>query len=194
MPRSRGGRRGIDHHNAAATQSAPENAADPAAAAREICLRLLTARPRSRAELQTALRRRGVPDEVSEQVLDRLDDVGLVDDPAFAEAFVHSQHAYRGLGRRALSAELRRRGVTGDVARDAVAAVDRDAEEARARELVRRRLASSTAPDEATMLRRLVAMLARKGYPEGLSFRVVRDELRIRGHDAAGLDEARTFD
>ncbi|MDQ2790879.1 MAG: recombination regulator RecX, partial [Actinomycetota bacterium] len=58
----------------------------PAAEAQGICLRLLTARPRSRAELADALRRRGIPEEVGEPVLDRLSQVGLVDDVAFAES------------------------------------------------------------------------------------------------------------
>ncbi|MGH4007238.1 MAG: regulatory protein RecX [Pseudonocardiaceae bacterium] len=149
----------------------------PAAQAQGICLRLLTARPRSRAELADALRRRGVPEEVGEPVLDRLGEVGLVDDAAFAESAVHSGHQHRGLGRWALSTELRRRGVPDDIAREAVAAVDPEQEEQRARELVRRKLRSNTARDPSTLARRLAGMLARKGYSEGLALRVVRDEL-----------------
>jgi regulatory protein len=150
---------------------------DTAAAARVICLRLLTAQPRSRAELAAALQRKGIPEDISETMLDRLDDVGLVDDAAVAEAAVHSGHTYRGLGRRALGAELRRRGVPEEIARDAVAAIEPQDEERRARELVQRKLSSTTAPDEA-VVRRMVGMLARKGYPEGLAFRVVRGEVR----------------
>lgn len=155
----------------------PDETTDPAMQARGICLRLLTARSRSRAELAEALRRRGIPEDVGESVLDRLGEVGLVDDAAFAESAVHSGHSYRGLGRRALNAELRRRGVPDDVAREAVAAVQPEDEEQRARELVRRKLRSTTARDPGTVARRLVAMLARKGYSEGLAWRVVRDEL-----------------
>ena len=162
---------------------------DPPAAAREICLRLLTVRPRTRAELAAVLHRRGIPDDAAEQVLDRLDEVGLVNDSAFAETFVRSGHAHRGLGPRALTAELRRRGVTAAVAREAVSTVGREDEEQRARELVRRRLRGSTPREETTLVRRLVSMLARKGYPEGLSYHVVRDELRRGGVDAAALDE-----
>lgn len=150
---------------------------DPAMQARGICLKLLAARPRSRAELAAALRRRGIPEHVGESVLDRLGEVGLVDDAAFAETAVHSGHAYRGLGRRALSAELRRRGVPDDVAREAVGAVQPEDEEQRARELVRRKLRTTTARDPGTVARRLAGMLARKGYSEGLAWRVVRDEL-----------------
>lgn len=169
-----------------------EAPSDPPAAAREICLRLLTVRPRTRAELAAALHHRAIPDDAAEQVLDRLDEVGLVNDAAFAETFVRSRHAHHGLGPRALTAELRHRGVTAAVAREAVSAVDREDEEQRARELVRRRLRGSTPREATTLVRRLVSMLARKGYPEGLSYHVVRDELRRGGVDAAALDEITT--
>jgi regulatory protein len=157
---------------------------DPVARARAICLKLLTARPRSRAELAEALGKRDIPAEIAESVLTRLAETGLVDDAAFAETAVHSGHTYRGLGRRALSAELRRKGVADEVASEAVAAVAPEDEERRARELVRRRLRTTStvvgagvAADDAKLARRLAAMLARKGYSAGLAWRVVRDEL-----------------
>jgi regulatory protein len=148
---------------------------------------LLTARPRSRAELAAALRRRGIPEEVGEPVLDRLSDVGLVDDAAFAESAVHSGHRHRGLGRRALRTELRRRGVPGEIADQAVAEVGPEDEEQRARELVRCKLRTSTVHDVSTVARKLGGMLARKGYSEGLAWRVVRDELGLDDW-AAGVE------
>jgi regulatory protein len=151
---------------------------DPAAQAQGICLRLLTARPCSRAELADALRRRGISEEIGEPVLDRLSEVGLVNDAAFAESVVHSGRSHRGLGRRALSTELRRRGVPDEVAREAVSTVRIEDEEQRARELVRRKLRSNTVRDVSTV-RRLAGMLARKGYSEGLALRVVSDELGL---------------
>lgn len=149
----------------------------PAAEAQGICLRLLTARQRSRAELADALRGRGIPEEVSEPVLDRLTEVGLVDDAVFAESAVYAAHRHRGLGRRALSTELRRRGVPDEIVREAVATVQPEDEELRARELVRRRLRTSTVREASTLARKLGGMLARKGYSEGLARRVVCDEL-----------------
>lgn len=152
-------------------------AMSPAAEAQGICLRLLTARPHSRAELTDALRRHGIPEEVGEPVLDRLSEVGLVDDAAFAESSVYSGHHYRGLGRRALSAGLRRRGVPDEIVREAVATVRPEDEEQRARELVRHKLRTGTVRDASTLARKLGGMLARKGYSEGLTWRVVREEL-----------------
>src|SRR5690606_7567137 len=87
---------------------------DPEAAAREICLRLLSASPRTRAQLADALRRKDIPDDVAERVLGRFTDVGLIDDEAFAQAWVQSRHTGRGLARRALAQELRHRGVADD--------------------------------------------------------------------------------
>lgn len=154
---------------------------DPEAKARGICLRLLTSAPRTRAQLAQALRQRGVDDDVAEGVLGRFSEVGLIDDAAFAEAWVDSRHAGRGLGRKALAAELRRRGVDDDTVRDAVEELSPDQEEDTARRLARRKLAASRKQDSTARARRALAMLARKGYSAGLAYRVVREELEAEG-------------
>jgi regulatory protein len=157
--------------------------ADPHAVARTICLRLLTVRARTRAELATALAKKGVPDDVAADVLDRFSELRFIDDEAFAAAWVQSRHAGRGLGRRALTHELRKRGVADDVAKQAVAQLDEGDEMARARELVRRRLAGMAGVPAAAKLRRLTGMLARKGYSGGVALTVVREAI-------AGADDA----
>jgi regulatory protein len=134
------------------------------------------------------LLRKEIEEDVADQVLSRLDEVGLVDDAAFAELWVHTRHMNQGLGRRALAMELRRKGVSDDVVAEAVATVDADAEEERARQLVRKRLRSLPGADESARVRKLVGMLARRGYSEGLAFRVVRDELRTAGEESDLLD------
>src|SRR5215475_597615 len=93
---------------------------DPEARARQICLRLLTAAPRTRAELAQAMDRDGVPDEAAEAILVRFADVGLIDDAAFARAWVESRHYSRGLSRRSLTAELKQRGVDSGEIHDAI--------------------------------------------------------------------------
>lgn len=157
--------------------------------ARDICYALLTARARSRQELHDALLRKGISVGAAEVVLGKFDRAGLIDDAQFAEMWVRSRHTYNGLGRRALAMELRRKGVADEVVAEAVAAVDNEAEEDRARELVRKRLRTLSGVDETTKIRRLVGALARKGYAEGLAYRVVRDELRDAGAEASALDE-----
>jgi regulatory protein len=151
---------------------------DPVAQAKEVCLRLLTVRARTRLELAQALGRKGFDDTVISQVLSRLGDVGLIDDAAFAESWVRSRHDFQGLSRRALAVELRRKGVADESVAEALATVDSDAEEERARQLVRKRLRGLGGADEAAKIRKLVGMLARKGYSEGLAYRVVKDEVR----------------
>ncbi|WP_207928703.1 regulatory protein RecX [Actinomadura sp. 6K520] len=163
--------------------------ADPEAAAREICLRMLSRSPRTRAQLADALRRKDVPDDVAERVLGRFTDVGLIDDEAFAKAWVQSRHTGRGLAKRALAHELRRRGVADDTVNDAVESLDTDREEATARALVARRLPSTRGVDPGKRMRRLVGMLARKGYPPGLSYRVVKEALAEEGTDLEDLSE-----
>jgi regulatory protein len=165
-----------------------ETTQDLAERARQICLRQLAVRPRTRAELATALRRGGIPDEVAGQVLDRYGEVGMIDDAAFARAWVSSRHHGRGLARRALAGELRQRGVAAETVGAALAELDADTEEATARALVARKLRTTTGEPEA-VFRRLVGMLARKGYPAGLAFRVVKEALAEQGAEAAEFAE-----
>lgn len=162
---------------------------DPVEQARNICLRLLTGTPRTRKQLADALRKREIPDEAAEEVLSRFEDVGLIDDAAFAGAWVESRHHGRGLARRALARELRTKGVAPSVIDDAVGQLDADQEEETARELVARKLRSTRGLDRDKRLRRLAGMLARKGYGEGMALRVVRQALEEEGEDTEGLDE-----
>ena len=162
---------------------------DQESVARAIALRLLTSSPRSRAQLAEAMARKDVPDEVAERVLDRFTEVGLIDDAEYARMVVRTRHAERGLSRRAIAVELRRRGIDDEVAGDALEQVDADDEEAAARTLVRRKLASTTGLDFQTRSRRTLAALGRRGYPPGLGARLVREELAALDPTAGDLDE-----
>jgi regulatory protein len=183
-----GGRRG--RHAAAsgfdapvpgsAASDAPD--ADPEEIARAIALRQLTMAARTRAQLAAAMARRGVPEDVAERVLDRLEEVRLVDDGEFARQWVQTRHTGRGLARRALSHELRQRGVDDDTRREAVEVIKDDDELEAARELVRRRWPGMRG-DGPARVRRLAGMLARKGYSAGVAYRAIRD---VTGEEGAG--------
>ncbi|MEV0323153.1 recombination regulator RecX [Streptomyces sp. NPDC050658] len=160
---------------------------DPAERARAICLRLLTGTPRTRKQLADALRKREIPEDVADEVLTRFEEVGLINDGAFAGAWVESRHHGRGLARRALAQELRTKGVDATLIEEAVGLLDSEQEEATARELVARKLRSTRGLDRDKRLRRLAGMLARKGYPEGLALRVVRQALEEEGEDTEDL-------
>lgn len=163
---------------------------DPVAQARQVCLRLLTLAPRTRAQLAGALRRRGIPDHAADEVLDRFTDVGLIDDAAFARAWVESRHYSRGLAGRALAAELKQRGVAATDIREAIdEQLAPDAEVSAARRLVERKLAATRGQPADQRTRRLAGMLARKGYPPGLAFRVIREALEAEGTHASLEDE-----
>jgi len=176
------------------THSRPQSISEPAGSAqpagpidpakreeqaRALCLRLLTARARTRSELEGQLARRGYPDEVSIAVLDRLTDVGLIDDADFAEQWVRTRRVNAGKGKRALAAELRTKGVDDEVIDGTLAGIDAGAERRRAEELVRVKLRRERldTEDDTKVLRRLVGMLARRGYSQSVAIDVVRTEL-----------------
>lgn len=161
---------------------------DPAARARAICLRLLTGMPRTRKQLADALKKHDIPEEAAEEVLSRFEEVGLIDDAAFAGAWVESRHHGRGLARRALARELRTKGVESAVIDEAVGQLQAEHEEETARELVARRLRATQGMDRDRRMRRLVGMLARKGYGQGVALRVVRQALEDEGEDVDGME------
>lgn len=169
--------------------------ADPESVARKILLDQLTGQARSRKELSDKLASRNVPDDVASRLLDRFEEVGLIDDEAFAGAWIASRRSVdsgggKGLARRALAHELRRKGIDDEVARTALDQIDPADEETAARVLVRKKLRSLSRVDDTTATRRLIGLLARKGYPSGLCYAVVRDELAAadRGVVAPDLD------
>ncbi len=169
------------------TDREPEPEPDPApeSVARTIALTALTTAPRTRAQLAGLMAKRDVPEPVATDVLDRFTEVGLIDDPEFARAWVDSRHAGRGLGRRVLREELRRRGVDPEVTAEALDQVSADDELEAARRLVRRKLQSLRGVDGQRRDRRLLGMLARRGHGSGVAWAAIRAETRT---DAVGSD------
>ena len=149
--------------------------ADAESVARAIVLRQLSMAPRSRSQLERKLRQRGCEDDVAAKVLDRMTEVGLVDDEAYAQMLVRSRQTDKGLARRALAHELRKQGIDPEIADEALGQVGAGDERLRAEQLVAKKLRSmrGLAPDVQT--RRLAAMLARKGYSGEVAWPIVRD-------------------
>ncbi|WP_230423916.1 recombination regulator RecX [Streptomyces radicis] len=188
-PRDRGG-----PSTSRADEGPPRTPRDPVERARAISLRLLTGTPRTRRQLADALRERDIPDEAIDTVLDRFEEVGLIDDAAFAAAWVESRHHGRGLAGRSLARELRTKGVAAPVIDEAVARLDPEREEETARALVERRLRATRGVEPVKRLRRLVGVLARKGYAEELAVRVVREALAAEAAEAPGTTDERWRD
>lgn len=153
---------------------AAEREKDPIGYAREIVLTQLTAMPRSRSQLADKLREKEVSEDVIDVVLDRMEDVGLVDDEAYAAMLVRSKLASRGLARRALRQELKRKGIDDDVATVALEQVDDDVEREQALVLARKKMVTMSRLDEPTQTRRVAGLLARKGYSGELVWSVIR--------------------
>jgi regulatory protein len=132
-------------------------------------MRYLAMRPRSRHELERRLRRSGATDDVVVQVLDRLAELGLADDLAFARWWQEQRDRHAPRGRRLLAAELRQRGVGPDVLAeldDEIAADDDTpiTEEDRARAALERHLRGRPLPVDPRALQRLGAFLVRRGF------------------------------
>jgi regulatory protein len=171
----RGGRAGGPVDTAVPPDDELDPPGDPESVARTICLRALTQRAQSRAELATKLSRRGIPDDVARAVLDRFTEVGLIDDDALADTFAVAAHRERGLSGRAVVTKLRQRGVAEPAVQAAVGQIDAESERAAARELVQRKLRSLQGVAPEVRARRLVNLLARRGYASGLAYQVVRE-------------------
>lgn len=150
---------------------------DPESVARAICLRLLSQRACTRAELAQALRRRGIPDEPAAAVLTRFAEVGLIDDELLAQNLALAEHRERGLAGRAVAAKLRKRGLPESAVEGALGLIDPDSEREAARRLVARKLRSVRGLPPETRTRRLMGVLARRGYPPTLAGEVVREAL-----------------
>lgn len=148
--------------------------------AREICLKRLDRRANTRSELAAALDSKGVPEQVREAVLDRLTEVGLVDDADFANRWIASRHGVRGLSRRAVAVELSRKGVDSQIIEDATSQITEADELDAATELAVNKLRAGRGVEEARLTRRVLGALARKGYGPQVcwaAIRAAREEL-----------------
>ncbi len=159
------------------------------AEAKAIVLRQLTAAPKSRRQLETKLAERDIPEDAAAAVLDRFEEVQLVDDAEFARMWVRSRSQGKSLARGALRRELSEKGIAPDLAAEALEQLSAEDELEAARALARRKLqASADLSDRAVrdkQTRRLVGMLARKGYSPSVGFRVA-GEVISEVRDARG--------
>lgn len=154
--------------------------------ARRIALDALSRTARTRGQLEALLERKGVAAEAAETVLDRFEEVGLVDDTGYAEAFVESRHRVRGQGSRAIAFELRRRGVADEVVAETVGSLGADQQFETACRVARGRLGRLSGLPAEVKVRRLAGLLARKGYSGDVAARAVRQVLDSAEAEAVG--------
>jgi regulatory protein len=153
-------------------------------------LRQLSNSAKSRRQLTRKLAERNIPEDVAEAVLDRFEEVRLVDDADFADSWVRSRAQNRKLARGALRRELAEKGIDDHIAAGALAQVSDEQEESAARELVQRKLRNVRGLEDRAerdkAVRRLASMLARKGYQPSQAFRIVGEILDAALEDPDG--------
>ena len=151
--------------------------ADPFSVARNIALRQLSMAPKSRLQLEQSLAKRKVDEFVAKSVLDRLTEVGLIDDLAYAGMFVRSRCLTKKVSRSVLKIELRQKGISDEFIAQALLEISDDDEYQMASELVIKKLRAMRNLDQEVIKRRLFGLLARKGYHAGIATRVIREQL-----------------
>jgi regulatory protein len=149
----------------------------------ERALGLLAVRQRSRRELECRLVQAGFEPDAVEVELGRLEQVGLIDDAAFAAAVVESRMGARGESRRAVGIKLQQAGVDRDVAQ---AALDEapEGEQDRADRLAQARATRVSGLDPAAGFARVSGFLMRRGYPPGVARQAARRALGLEGIEA----------
>ncbi|WP_241521754.1 regulatory protein RecX [Arthrobacter pityocampae] len=153
--------------------------------ARSVLLRQLALGARSRHQLERKLAERDVPSPIATALLDRFEEVQLIDDAEFARMWVRTRTAAKSLSRSSLRRELADKGIDADLAEDALLQLSDEDEDEQARDVVRRKLRRSADLADRTVrekeMKRLVGVLARKGYSPGRAFSIVRDVIADAG-------------
>ncbi len=145
--------------------------------ARQVALRQLAMGPRTRHQLTDKMLAKECAPDVIDRVLNRMADVGLIDDQAYAHMLVRTKREGSGMAVRGLRHELRKKGIPEEMAEAAVEGVQPEQEREQAEALVAARLPRLYGLERDVQMRRLGGFLARKGYPAGLSFAVIKDAL-----------------
>jgi regulatory protein len=144
--------------------------------AKNIAYRYLSYRSRSYAEVEKKLRDKGVGDVAVRTALSDLIRLGYIDDKKFADQWAQSRVRLRGLGRRRIEQELRNKGVSRDIIREALGEVFEDSSEADiARREAEKKLKTLVRFDPEVRRRRLAGFLERKGFSSEIIHIVLRD-------------------
>ncbi len=164
--------------------------ADPLSVARNIALRQLSLAPKTRFELEQQLAKKGVSESITKECLDRLTEVGLIDDLAYAGMFVRSKCVTKKISRSVLRMELRQKGIGDEHIEQALIQISDEDEYEMATQLVIKKLRSMSGLEKEVIQRRLYGLLARKGYHSGIVIRVIKEQLSELSTDQDQSDSA----
>lgn len=158
---------------------------DPYTRAKTIVYNQLAYSAKTRGQLRKKLQAEGFEAELIEPLLDKFEAAKLIDDAEYAQSFVAQKSRTKKLSRAALRRELAERGVRGEEAENALAQRTDEQEREDAAELVRKKLRPgmdlSDRAEKDRVTRRLLGMLARRGYSSSVSMSVIREELAVYG-------------
>ena len=158
---------------------------DPYTRAKTIVYNQLAYSAKTRGQLRKKLQAEGFDAELIEPLLDKFEAAKLIDDAEYAQTFVAQKSCTKKLSRAALRRELSERGVRGEEAENALAQRTDEQEREDAAELVRKKLRPgmdlSDHAEKDRVTRRLLGMLARRGYSSSVSMSVIREELAVYG-------------
>lgn len=158
---------------------------DPYTRAKTIVYNQLAYSAKTRGQLRKKLQAEGFDAELIEPLLDKFEAAKLIDDAEYAQSFVAQKSRTKKLSRAALRRELAERGVRGEEAENALAQRTDEQEREDAAELVRKKLRPgmdfSDRAEKDRVTRRLLGMLARRGYSSSVSMSVIREELAAYG-------------
>ena len=158
---------------------------DPYTRAKTIVYNQLAYSAKTRGQLRKKLQAEGFDAELIEPLLDKFEAAKLIDDAEYAQSFVAQKSRTKKLSRAALRRELSERGVRGEEAENALAQRTDEQEREDAAELVRKKLRPgmnlSDRAEKDRVTRRLLGMLARRGYSSSVSMSVIREELAVYG-------------
>lgn len=178
-----GGQRPSWKQKVRAARAAEE--ADPYTRAKTIVYNQLAYSAKTRGQLRKKLQSEGFEAELIEPLLDKFEAAKLIDDAEYAQTFVAQKSRTKKLSRAALRRELAERGVRGEEAENALAQRTDEQEREDAAELVRKKLRPgmdlSDRAEKDRVTRRLLGMLARRGYSSSVSMSVIREELAAYG-------------
>jgi regulatory protein len=138
---------------------------------------------KSRHELFTKIKNKGITDEIANEVLDSLEEKDYINDQRFAENFVYSKQTYDKLGKRAIGFKLKSKGVAQHIIDNVLMEIVEDDEEEAARDIIERKLMSTANLDPQKRLTRLASLLVRKGYSTSMAFRVVKEMIALEAEE-----------
>jgi len=143
--------------------------------AKQVLLRRLSNAPRTRKELAQDLKNKKIEADIAQVALDRFEELGLINDQTYSENFVSTTHERRKLGKKALKQQLKSKGVSEEIANQAISQISEDDEFNAALHLALKKFRSIQHDDPQSQIRKIVGLLARKGYSSSLSFQVAKE-------------------